>query len=84
MPRKARAWSQNQKGTRKPRTLTSATVTEVAWTFTRTSWSLGVGFGTSRNFRTLGGPYFVHTMAFIVATAVSVDVSLVILRESPD
>ncbi|MHA1508872.1 MAG: hypothetical protein ACTSO6_09240 [Promethearchaeota archaeon] len=44
---------------------TSEAFTEATWTFTNTSLSLGIGFSTSLNCRTSGGPYFVHTIAFM-------------------
>jgi hypothetical protein len=39
--------------------------TVVAITFISTSLSFGVGFSTSLICRTSGGPYLVHTIAFI-------------------
>jgi len=49
----------------KLRILTSPDVTVAACILISTSLSLGVGFSTSLSSRTSGGPYFVHTIAFI-------------------
>jgi hypothetical protein len=64
-PNAKRAGIQNETGTLKPLTLQSATVTEVVMIFINTSLAFGNGLGTSIIFRTSGGPYLVHTAAFI-------------------
>lgn len=49
----------------KRRILESPIWTVVALTLISTSLSSGEGLGTSFNLSTSGGPYFVHTIAFI-------------------
>ena len=50
----------------KLRILTSDDVTVVAYIFTYTSLSRGIGSWISLSLSTSGGPYFVHITAFIV------------------
>ncbi len=59
--------SRSQIGNFKLRASPSPAVTVAASILIRTSLSLGVGFSTSYRLRTSGGPYFVHTIAFMLA-----------------
>ena len=47
------------------RVITSDSPTVAAYTLISTSLYLGTGFSTSLSWRTSGGPYFVHTIAFM-------------------
>src|SRR5213594_3133814 len=64
-PNPIRASGHSQIGILNFRSSQSPAVTVAAWTLIRTSLSFGVGLSTSLSWRTSGGPYFVHTIAFI-------------------
>ena len=57
---------QKEVGILNPLTLHYATVTVVATILNKSSPYLGIGFSIVTVFRTSGGPYFIHSMAFIL------------------
>src|SRR5439155_26134807 len=64
-PNAIRAMSCHDRGSFMPRNSQSPAVTVAAWTLISTSLSSGTGFCSSLSLRTSGGPYLVHTIAFI-------------------